>query len=201
MFFYFSYVKYVFFMSKVIKAIKIIIFCCFFLNIIPSISQTEIVSKSTFPIIIPLDNLVQYEKVRPIPSIVFKDSVGNKINLEDFFGNLIIINFWATWCKPCEEEMPSLDRLYQNENFKNLLIFPVNVENPNFERTKKFFLNLNIKKLQIFYDTELNFVKHLKLRGVPTTIFINKKGEEFARLVGSINFEDKDFMNWLLQYD
>ena len=188
-------------MSKVIKTIKIIIFCCFFLNIIPSISQTEIVSKSTFPMIIPLDNLVQYEKVRPIPSIVFKDSVGNKINLEDFFGNLIIINFWATWCKPCKDEMPSLDRLYQNENFKNLLIFPVNMENPNFERTKKFFLNLNIKKLQIFYDTELNFVKHLKLRGVPTTVFINKKGEEFARLVGSINFEDKDFMNWLLQYD
>ena len=193
--------KYVFFMSKMIKAIKFVIFCCFFLNMIPSISQTEIVFKVTSPIIIPLDNLVQYEKVRPIPPIVFQDSLGNKINLEDFFGNLIIINFWATWCKPCEEEMPSLDRLYQNENFKNLLVFPINMENPNFERTKKFFLNLNIKKLQIFYDTELNFVKHLKLRGVPTTVFINKKGEEFARLVGSINFEDKDFMNWLLQYD
>ena len=188
-------------MSKVIKTIKIIIFCCFFLNIIPSISQTETPVKSPYPVIIPLENLTQYEKVRPIPSIVFQDSLGNKINLEDFFGNLIIINFWATWCKPCEEEMPSLDRLYQNENFKNLLIFPVNIENPNFERTKKFFLNLNIKKLQIFYDTELNFVKHLKLRGVPTTVFINKKGEEFARLVGSTNFVDKDFMNWLLQYD
>ena len=193
--------KYVFFMSKMIKAIKFVIFCCFFLNMIPSISQTEIVFKVTSPIIIPLDNLVQYEKVRPIPPIVFQDSLGNKINLEDFFGNLIIINFWATWCKPCEEEMPSLDRLYQNENFKNLLIFPVNVENPNFERTKKFFLNLNIKKLQIFFDKELNFVKQLKLRGVPTTVFINKKGEEFARLVGSINFVDKEFINWLSQYD
>ena len=201
MFFYFSYVKYVFFISKMIKTIKIIIFCCFFLNIIPSISQTEIVSKSTFPIIIPLDNLVQYEKVRPIPSIVFKDSVGNKINLEDFFGNLIIINFWATWCKPCEEEMPSLDRLYQNENFKNLLIFPVNMENQDSENTKKFFSNLNIKKLQIFFDEELNLVKKLKLRGVPTTVFINKKGEEFARIIGSINFIDNKFMKWLSLYD
>lgn len=184
-----------------IKAIKFIIFFCFFLNIIPSISQTEIVFKSTSPIIIPLDNLVQYEKVRPIPPIVFQDSLGNKINIEDFFGNLIIINFWATWCKPCEEEMPSLDRLYQNESFKNLLIFPVNVENPNFERTKKFFSNLNIKNLKFFFDTELNFAKQLKLRGVPTTVFINKKGEEFARLVGSVDFLDKDFMNWLSQYD
>ena len=97
--------------------------------------------------------------------------------------------------------MPSLDRLYQNENFKNLLVFPINMENPNFERTRKFFLNLNIKKLQIFYDTELHFVKQLKLRGVPTTVFINKNGEEFARLIGSVNFLDKDFINWLLQYD
>ena len=190
-----------FFMPKKIKAINFIIFCCFFLNIISSISQTQTPVKSTSPTIIPLDNLIQYEKARLIPPIVLEDSLGNEINLDEFIGNLIIINFWATWCKPCEEEMPSLDRLYKNENFKNLLVFPINMENPNFERTKKFFLNLNIKKLQIFYDTELNFVKHLKLRGVPTTVFINKKGEEFARLVGSINFEDKDFMNWLLQYD
>ena len=125
--------------------------------------------------------MVQYEKVRPIPSIVFQDSLGNKINLEDFFGNLIIINFWATWCKPCEEEMPSLDRLYQNENFKNLLIFPVNMENPNLERTKKFFSNLNIKKLQIFFDRKFNIVKELKLRGVPTTVFINKKGRRICK--------------------
>ena len=184
-----------------IKAIKFIIFCCFFLNIIPSISQTEIVFKATSPIIIPLDNLVQYEKVRPIPSIVFQDSLGNKINLEDFFGNLIIINFWATWCKPCKDEMPSLDRLYQNKDFKNLLIFPVNMENINFERSKNFLSSLNIKKLRIFFDTELNFVKELKIRGVPTTVFINKNGEEFARNIGSMNFEDKNFINWLLKYD
>ena len=188
-------------MPKKIKAINFIIFCSFFLNIIPSISQTQTPVKSTSSIIISLDNLTQYEKVRPIPPIVFKDSVGNKINLEDFFGNLIIINFWATWCKPCEEEMPSLDRLYQNENFKNLLIFPVNMENPNFERTKKFFSNLNIEKLKIFFDAELSLVKKLKLRGVPTTVFINKKGEEFARAVGSIDFEDKNYMNWLSKYD
>ena len=105
-------------MQKKIKAKNFIIFCCFFLNINPSISQTETPVKLTSPIIIPLSNLDQYEKVSPIPPIVFQDSFGNKINLKEFFGNLIIINFWATWCKPCKEEMPSLDRLYQNENFE-----------------------------------------------------------------------------------
>ena len=75
------------------------------------------------------------------------------------------------------------------------------MENPNSMKTKKFFSDLDIKKLQIFFDPKLNFIKELKIRGVPTTIFINKKGNEFARIVGSVNFMDKDFLNWLLQYD
>ena len=62
-------------------------------------------------------------------------------------------------------------------------------------------MNLKIKKLKIFFDTNLNFVKELKLRGVPTTVLINKKGEEFARIIGSIDFKDKEFLDWLLKYD
>ena len=63
------------------------------------------------------------------------------------------------------------------------------------------FSNLNIKKLEIFFDPNLNFVKELKLRGVPTTVIINKKGEEFARIIGSIDFKDKKFLKWLSNYD
>ena len=58
-----------------------------------------------------------------------------------------------------------------------------------------------IKKLKIFFDTKLNFVKEFKLRGVPTTIFINKKGEEFARIIGETNFQDEKFIKWLMKYD
>ena len=180
-------------MSKKIKAIKFIIFCCFFLNIISSISQTNEN--------VPFNNIVQHVSPKPIFPIVFEDFSGNKVNLRDYFGKLVIVNFWATWCKPCKEEMPSLDSLSQNENFENLLIFPVNIENLNYEKTKKFFSNLNIKKLEIFFDTNLNFVKELKLRGVPTTVIINKRGEEFARIIGSIDFKDKKFLKWLSNYD
>jgi thiol-disulfide isomerase/thioredoxin len=113
----------------------------------------------------------------------------------------VIINFWATWCAPCKKEMPSLDRFYQDKNFKNLQVFAVNMEQPNKLTTKKFFTDLNIKKLEIFFDGDLNFVKQLKLRGVPTTVLINKKGEEFARILGEINFQDEKFLKWLSKYD
>jgi len=97
--------------------------------------------------------------------------------------------------------MPSLDRLYQDKNFKNLQAFAVNMEQPNTLKTKKFFTNLNIQKLEIFFDRNLNFVKKLKLRGVPTTVLINKKGEEFARILGETNFQNEKFLKWLSKYD
>ena len=96
--------------------------------------------------------------------------------------------------------MPSLDKLYQNKYFKNLQVLAVNMEQPNPDKVKKFFKKLNIKKLKIFFDSEFKLcTKAFKLRGVPTTILINKKGEEFARIVGSIDFEDKKFVKWLFK--
>ena len=75
------------------------------------------------------------------------------------------------------------------------------MEQPNMTKTKNFFTDLNIKKLKIYFDSNLNFVKEFKLRGVPTTILVNKKGEEFARIIGTVDFQDKKFLKWLLNYD
>ena len=150
---------------------------------------------------VPLNNMALNEIPKPISSLKFEDFSGNEINLKDYYGKLIILNFWATWCAPCKKEMPSLDALYQNNNFKNLEIFAVNMEQPNKLNTKKFFSDLNIEKLEIFFDSNLNFLKQFKLRGVPTTILINKKGEEFARIIGEVNFQDKKFVKWLSKYD
>ena len=191
-----------FFMSKKIKAIKFIIFCCFFSNIVPSISQTgasSITIQSSD--IALLNNIIQHDNPRKIPSIIFEDFSGKKVNLRDYSGKLVIVNFWAIWCEPCKKEMPSLDSLKVDKNFKNLKIFAVNMEQPNKSKTKNFFTDLNIKNLEIFFDNNLNFVKEFKLRGVPTTVLINKKGEEFARIIGEANFQDKKFIKWLQQYD
>ena len=174
------------------KILKFFIFLfCF--SIYSSISQTNEG--------VPLKNLAISKIPKPISPVIFKDFSGKELNLKDYHGKLIIINFWATWCAPCKREMPSLDKLYQNSNFKNLQIFPINVDKPNYVKSKKFFTDLKIKKLEIFFDKDLNFVNEFKLRGVPTTILINKNGEEFARIIGEINFQDRKFVKWLLKYD
>ena len=175
--------------QKIYKFV-ILIFC---FSIFSSISQTDED--------IPLNNIAINEIPKPISSIIFEDFSGNKVNLKDYKGKLVLINFWATWCAPCKKEMPSLDALSQNDNFKNLQVFAVNMEAPNADKTKKFFSDLNIKKLEIFFDRNLNFVKEFKLRGVPTTVLINKEGREFARIIGETDFQDENFLKWLLKYD
>ena len=174
------------------KNIKfLILLLCF--SIFSSISQTNED--------VPLNNIAINEIPKPISPIIFEDFSGNEISLKDYQGKLVIINFWATWCAPCKKEMPSLDQLYQDSSFKNLEVLAVNMEQPNVKKTKKFFADLNIKKLSIFFDSNLNFVKEFKLRGVPTTVLINKKGEEFARILGEVDFENKKFVKWLAKYD
>ena len=175
--------------QKILKFLTLLF--CF--SIFSSISQTNEDA--------PLNNIAINEIPKPILSLIFEDFSDNEINLKDYHGKLVIINFWATWCAPCKKEMPSLDNLYQDNSFKNLQVFAVNMEQPNTLKTKKFFTDLNIKKLEIFFDNNLNFVKEFKLRGVPTTVLINKKGEEFARIIGEVNFLDKKFLQWLSNYD
>ena len=97
--------------------------------------------------------------------------------------------------------MPSLDKLYKDKKFKNLKIFAVNMEEPNKSKTEKFFIDLNIKNLEIFFDESLSFVKEFQLRGVPTTVLIDKSGKEFARIIGEVDFQDRKFVRWLEKYD
>ena len=166
-------------------------FFCF--NIFSSISQT---SEGVLP-----NNIAINEIPRSVSSTIFEDFSGKEVNLKDYQGKLIVLNFWATWCRPCKKEMPSLDKLKQNKKFKNLEVFAVNIEESKNVNIKTFFEDLNIKELSIFFDKDLNLVNEFKLRGVPTTILINKNGEEFARIIGSIDFEDKFFLQWLSKYD
>ena len=112
--------------KKTKKITFLFYFFCF--NIFLSISQSNEV--------VPLNNIALNENPIPISSAIFEDFSGKEVDLNDFHGKLVIINFWATWCAPCKEEMPSLDNLYQNNKFKNLEIFAVNMEQPNTLKTK-----------------------------------------------------------------
>ena len=148
-----------------------------------------------------IKNLVINKKLIKLDSLTFLNDKNKQLNLEEYEGNLILLNFWATWCAPCKEEMPSLDLLQTNKNLSNLKIIPINIGKENIDKASKFFESLEIKNLQIYFDSPITLAKKFKLRGVPTSILFNKEGLEFARIVGSIDFTDKKFIEWLSNYN
>ena len=148
-----------------------------------------------------IKNLVIHKNPKKLEKINFKNINNETINLNSFENSLIIINFWATWCAPCIEEMPSLNRLKTNPIFNNLEIIPINVGKDNIVKTKDFYKKLKIEDLKIYFDKDVELAKKFLLRGLPTTVFVNKQGEEFARVIGFVNFDDKDIIKWLKKYD
>tara|TARA_X000000368_G_C22541023_1_gene497739 strand:+ start:23 stop:532 length:510 start_codon:yes stop_codon:yes gene_type:complete len=148
-----------------------------------------------------IKNLVINKEFKKYDSLTFLDVRKDELNINDFKGNLILLNFWATWCAPCKEEMPSLDSLQVNNKLNNLKIFPINVGQDNTEKSLKFFEDLGVKNLQIYFDSPVTLAKKFRLRGIPTTILFNKDGEEFARIIGSTDFNDKKFIEWLSGYN
>ena len=148
-----------------------------------------------------IKNLVINKELKRYDGLTFIDAKNRKFNLSDYQGNLILLNFWATWCVPCKKEMPSLDLLQVNKNLNNLKIFPINVGQDNTEKAFKFFEDLEVKNLKPYFDSPITLAKKFRLRGIPTSILFNKEGLECARIVGAIDFQDKKFIEWLTNYN
>ena len=168
-------------MSEIIK-IKFLVF----FDLISTFCNAEI--KPPFKNISVSKNPIYYE------DILFEDFDGKIINLKQKNSKNYVLNFWATWCLPCKEEMPYLDKLQLN---KSIEVFPINVEVKNQRKTEIFFKSLKIKNLSIFFDSENKLVNLFRLRGLPTTIILNRDKNEIARIIGAVNFSDERFIKWI----
>ena len=148
-----------------------------------------------------IKNVVINKELKIYDNIIFLDNNKKIVKLSDYKGNLILLNFWATWCAPCKKEMPSLDALKVKPELENIKIFPINIGKDNFKKSEQFFNELNIKNLNIYFDNPKTLAKDLNLIGVPTTILFNKDNKEFARVIGSIDFEDEEFVRWIKNFN
>ena len=92
-------------------------------------------------------------------------------------------------------------RLTTIKKINDLIIFPINIGQEDLLKSKLFFKELKIKNLNIYSDPKVKLPKKFLIRGIPTTILINKEGKEFARIIGSIDFNDRKFINWLKNFN
>ena len=127
-------------------------------------------------------NLQQMNQSSPLPDFALPDPAGKKTALKDFRGKLVMLNFWASWCVPCREEMSAVERLYQEFQNKGFVILGVNV------RDKREDAVAVIKELNLTYpvvfDPTGRWVLAYGAWGLPNTYLIGPKGEGLARMQG-----------------
>ncbi len=143
-------------------------------------------------------NIVIHEKPKVIKQLKFKDLNLQDVDLTSKKGNIMILNFWATWCAPCRREMPSLEKL--THTYPEIKVYAINMEKPNKLKAQDFFKFLGVLSLDIYFDPSLDLVKQFQVRGLPTSILIDKNGKEFGRVIGEIDFTNKKFIELIKRY-
>lgn len=134
------------------------------------------------------------EGVAPMPPITFNDAEGAAKTLEDFKGQALVINFWATWCPPCVAEMPSLDRVQALLREEGFLVLPLSSDRGGAAQVRNFYERIGVLNLPILLDPRGAAARLLGARALPTTIIVNRRGEEAARLEGDAAWDRPDML-------
>jgi thiol-disulfide isomerase/thioredoxin len=114
----------------------------------------------------------------------FADKDGGTKSLKDFAGQIVLLNIWATWCVPCREEMPALDKLEAKLGGKDFAVVAVNIDKGGPEKAAAFLQETGATHLPLYTDPTGKVFVTLKAVGMPTTLIIDREGREIARLVG-----------------
>jgi thiol-disulfide isomerase/thioredoxin len=134
-------------------------------------------------------NLLILEAPRLTPSIGFEDGQGRKRSLADFKGKVVVLNIWATWCVPCRREMPALDRLQADLGGPEFAVVPLSIDRNGIDAINKFYSEMGIRNLPIYIDVSGNAVRELGAVGLPTTLILDRAGQEIARVVGPLDWD------------
>ena len=134
------------------------------------------------------------ERPASLPDIKFVDADDQPHSLSDFRGRPILLNLWATWCVPCQKEMPSLDRLQAKFDPSKFLVLTLSIDHRGIPAVKKFYGELGLKSLGVYVDQSGTALQLLRAPGLPTTLLINRKVEEVGRKIGQAAWDSPEIV-------
>ncbi len=133
---------------------------------------------------------------RPMPELTFTGGDGKPVKLSDFRGRDVLLNLWATWCVPCRQEMPALDRLEAKRGGPDFQVVAVNIDTARLDRPKTFLHEIGVSNLPFYADNSANIFETLKqdgkVLGLPTTILVGKDGCDIGTMAGPARWDSAD---------
>jgi thiol-disulfide isomerase/thioredoxin len=135
-----------------------------------------------------------HDSPQTIPNIRFKDASGHDLSLENFRAKVVLLNIWATWCVPCRQEMPTLDRLQDKLGGPNFQVIPLSIDRGGIEEVAKFYTEVGVKHLGMYIDSSSKAARDLDTVGLPTTLLLDRKGREIGRLIGPVEWDTPEMI-------
>jgi len=145
-----------------------------------------------------LPNLSWLDEPVPLPDTPFLLADGRTATFADFQGKAIVLNFWATWCLPCREEMPSLDRLAAAHGGEDLVVIPMSLDRGDAAPILAFYEEIGARNLALFHDPDMALSRELKVFGLPTTLLVDYRGLVVAQLVGTAEWDSRAALDAIL---
>jgi thiol-disulfide isomerase/thioredoxin len=130
------------------------------------------------------------EGPKPVPDLKFVDRTGAPRSLADFRGRFVLLNVWATWCTPCREEMPSLDRLQQTLGGADFEVVALSIDRGGVFAVESFYEELDLRALRVYVDSSAEALAKLRAPGIPMTVFVDRRGRELWRVAGPARWDD-----------
>jgi len=144
---------------------------------------------------------IQSIKNKKAPNFSLKDLNGKEVDLKNFKGKVVFLNFWATWCGPCKEEMPSMEALCQQFKGKDFTFLTISVDYEGGKPVKEF-LEKHRYTFLVLLDPKGESLDLYEVKGIPTTFVIDKKGVMIGKAIGPKNWNKLEvisFINLLLK--
>ena len=135
-----------------------------------------------------LKNFVTHPSPKVLPKLELQSADTTPLSLDTFKGELLLVNFWATWCAPCRKEMPQLDALAKRYGDKNVRVIALSVDRGGAKKPEAFLNELGISELTRAYDPSYKSARAAKLIGLPTTLLVSPEGLEIGRLAGEADW-------------
>lgn len=128
-------------------------------------------------------------KSKPLPELRFQDGEGKARSLADFRGKVVLLNIWATWCTPCREEMPALDRLQAKLGGPDFEVVALSIDQQGAQAVRRFYDEVGVKALALYVDPSAQTGFKLATVGLPTTVIVDRAGREVGRRVGPAEWD------------
>lgn len=137
------------------------------------------------------------EPPRPVPDLRFVDGAAKPHTFAEFRGRVVLLNIWATWCVPCREEMPALDRLQAQLGAPAFEVLALSIDRDGLAKVKAFYDELGLKDLRIYVDTDSDTMARLGVMGIPLTLLVDRQGNERWRVIGPAQWDRPDIVDMI----